>query len=151
MFFLDARALSGSYFRYARLTGVRSGAKAQEWTKLSVSSAAFLRFYHRSMGVSVFYSDSYASQSRISEITARKMGPAVKKRIRATQYVLVMYVLAMAAPRRHSFLHEPLAAVPGLANLLAQGVISALELVEGERAEFCGVDFTLFVEHCFVG
>ena len=60
------------------------------------------------------------------------MGPAAKKRIRATQYVLVMYVLAMAAPRRHSFLHEPLAAVPGLANLLAQGVISALELVEAD-------------------
>ena len=80
----------------------------------------------------MFYSDSYASQSRISEITARKMGPAAKKRIRATQYVLVMYVLAMAVPRRHSFLHEPLAAVPGLANLLAQGVISALELVEGD-------------------
>ena len=99
----------------------------------------------------MFYSDSYASQSRISEITARKMGPAAKKRIRATQYVLVMYVLAMAAPRRHSFLHEPLAAFPGLANLLTQGVISALELVEGECAEFCRIDFTVFVERCLVG
>ena len=99
----------------------------------------------------MFYSDSYASQSRISEITARKMGPAAKKRIRATQYVLVMYVLAMAAPRRHSFLYEPLAAVPCLVNLIAQGIISALELSKGERTEFCGVDFTLFVEHCLVG
>ncbi len=47
--------------------------------------------------------------------------------------------------------HQRDAGLPGLAHLFAQGVVAALELVEGKRLNLFGVNPALFIQHLFVG
>ena len=47
-------------------------------------------------------------------------------------------------------LHERLAGVPGLADLVAGDVVAALELVEDERVELRRIDFAVFGQHGFI-